>query len=129
MVFFTLPYFIGFQLFGLIVAQEAQNQVDNKNTNKTNQAGKQKIGLLVSEIIGRVRFLVVVFLFLASAKPIIKFISFDQARRMRFVSLSPDLLLNRLQILHEVNFILKSCSSRSTKVISCTDRTLNFNQA
>lgn len=25
--FFFLPYFVGFQLFGLIVAQEAQNQV------------------------------------------------------------------------------------------------------
>ena len=25
--FFFLPYFVGFQLFGLIVAQEAQNQL------------------------------------------------------------------------------------------------------
>ena len=25
--FFFLPYFVGFQLFGLIVAQEGQNQV------------------------------------------------------------------------------------------------------
>ena len=27
--FFFPPYFVGFQLFGLILAQESQNQVDN----------------------------------------------------------------------------------------------------
>ena len=51
--FFFLPYFVGFQLFGLIVAQEGQNiktkeqNQDNPKTLTSNQPAKQKFGLLV----------------------------------------------------------------------------------
>lgn len=45
--FFFLPYFVGFQLFGLIVAQEGQIKPDNPKTTHPNQPAKQKSGIRV----------------------------------------------------------------------------------
>ena len=58
--FFFLPYFVGFQLFGLMVAQEAQNQVDNPINQVSKNSGYWLSGYLLSEKMAEVRYLVLV---------------------------------------------------------------------